>query len=105
MNASDIIAALDELAPPKEMRDYPAYAEKRDGLVAAVRERIEAGERLGPEHRESLERAIAHAQLALTVLQAEHDRILTDRERVRAVRRKLAEHVQSGQAVRIDLNA
>ncbi len=105
MNACEIVRALEALDPPASLEAYPSYAARRDELIAAMQCAIDGGETLTAEHRKGLEAAVAHAEMAMHILEARRDEVLTQRERARLARRRVAQHLRDNPRGRIDLSA
>ena len=105
MNVTEIVSALEALAPPESPEEYPSFAARRDELVSAMHEAINRGEKLTEAHRAGLERAAAHAQTVIRVLEVRRDEVVTQRERTRLARRKVAEQRPTRRPGRIDVNA
>ncbi|MEM6733437.1 MAG: hypothetical protein AAF658_17900, partial [Myxococcota bacterium] len=83
---------------------------ERDRLVATIQREVERGATLTAEHREGLERALSHGEVALKVLEVRRDELTTVRERARLARSKVVEHLRRHEmrgavAQRVDLSA
>lgn len=105
MTAGEIVAALEALEAPRSMDEYPSYAARRDELIAAMQRALARGEKLSEQHREGLEAAVAHAEVAMRVLEARRDEVRTQRERAQIARRRVAQHLRDNPPRRIDLSA